>query len=282
MTAADPTPLAEIQVPANVNEAVHQRWPVLGPTWSKQVIEELTELCDRYQATPQRVLPARYGFVVATDTPNGPLVMRSSPDPAGPIQAKVATALADLGVAPAIHHVATTTTGTWTVMDRITPGTPIYEPAHTAVPIDALAALLRPMVGQPPPSPDIPSLTDWLRDRLTNDNLTDIAPRFDGPAPANERKDALALLDDLTTNTTEGLCHADTSLGNILIGPTNRLYLIDPRGMTGDIAYDTAVLSLKFSRLAPPPTTTATLTSHIGIDPDRAHAWATVAIAARV
>ena len=46
------------------------------------------------------VLPARYGFVVKADSTNGRLVFRASPDPAAPVQAKVATTLADVGVAP--------------------------------------------------------------------------------------------------------------------------------------------------------------------------------------
>jgi hypothetical protein len=89
------------QVPAKVLTGVRKRWPDRADVWTNRVQAELDDLCQRYRAIPRRGMPARDGFVVAVDTPDGALVMRASPDPDGPIQAQVAAALADLGVSPA-------------------------------------------------------------------------------------------------------------------------------------------------------------------------------------
>jgi streptomycin 6-kinase len=73
------------KVPPGVVDAIATRWPERARDWSIRVEGELQELCRRYDAKPRRVLPARYGFVVAADTPNGGIVLRSSPDPNGPM-----------------------------------------------------------------------------------------------------------------------------------------------------------------------------------------------------
>jgi streptomycin 6-kinase len=225
-------------------------------------------------------MSARYGFVVAVSTPIGPLIMRSSPDPDGGNQAAVSLALADLGVSPKVHDFVETDTGTWTVADRVLPGTPIGELPSRGNPA-LIAAMLRPMVEQPAPALNMPSLIDWLRDRLTDPQLTDL-PIGRQPAPSEERQQALEQLKSLTAEGTVGLCHGDPSPRNILLGADDRPWLVDPRGMAGEVDYDIAVIALKAARYVSPKLAVAHLASYVGVDPARASAWLLIANAARV
>jgi len=268
-------------VPAAVLANVLQRWPEIAEAWAQHVEAEFLVLCDQYQATSHTVLPARYGYVVAIDTPDGPLVLRSSPDPHGPDQAAVAAALANLGISPTVHQTLATDHGTWTVLDRVLPGTSLIQSDPAAIRLDALFAPLAAMRHQPAPSAGMPSILDWLGDRLKDDNLIDLRPGT-AIAPANERETALNLLADLADGHTPGLCHGDASMGNLIASGTERWMLIDPRGMTGESAYDVAVLAIRAARLH----NSVDLIPHIAkladVTAERVRIWMTIANAARV
>jgi streptomycin 6-kinase len=283
MTGARPPSAAQVQVPTRVAEAVRVRWPELAPTWCRHVLGEFNDLCDRYRGVFLRVLPARYGLVVAVATPDGPLVMRSSPDPAGPRQAQVSEALAKLGIAPAIHEVIVTVSGTWTVMERIFPGGPVQRADVAALPLDALARLLGTMNGHPAPIDGLPSIADWLHHRLTSESLVDVAPSRQQVAPTVLRREALATLADLRSGRiVDRLCHGDTSLGNVLGGSRGQLFLVDPRGVAGEVEYDAAVFAIKAARPGPPMPLAAKLAARAGMDIDRVQAWVAAAVAACV
>jgi streptomycin 6-kinase len=275
MTATTP------QVPADVLNGVRKRWPDRVDLWADRVETELRELCDRYSATPCRVMNARYGFVVAVTTLHERLVMRASPDPDGPVQAKVAAALADLGVSPAVHEIIETDTGTWMVLDEVRPGTPLPHVDPTNVTLDALIAPLIAIAGHPAPVPDMPSIFDWLHNRLHDDHLADL-PAGAAVAPADERRNALRILDELTDDARPGLCHADPSPWNYLASGTDRWTLIDPRGVSGEVNYDLAVLRLKIASRYPMKSYLSRLVEVLRLDHSRIRAWITVACAARV
>jgi streptomycin 6-kinase len=270
-----------LTVPPDVVTTVARRWPQRGDRWARQVERELPELCARYQASPRRVLPARHGFVVAADTAHGGIVFRASPDPDAPTQAEVASALGALGVAPAVHEIVASDDHTWIVLDQVRPGTPLPHVDQAAVTIESLAAPLLGMVGRPAPVPGMPSIIDWLRERLEDDELNDLAPGRT-IAPAEMRRVAIKALDGLAWDATPGLCHADVSTWNVLAHGQGEWKLIDPRGMSGEVAYDIAVLSLKIARHQPPAVVAARLAGAASIDPERAQAWVIVADAARV
>ena len=274
MTAA---PMVPVHVLANVR----QRWPEIADAWAQHVETEFQALCDQYRATSHTVLPARYGYVVAIDTPNGPLVLRSSPDPHGRDQAAVARALAHLGISPTVHQTLATDHGTWTVLDRVLPGTSLIQSDPAAVSLDALFAPLAAMRHQPAPRADMPSILDWLCGRLKDDNVTDLRPGTT-IAPADERETALNLLAELARDHTPGLCHGDASMGNLIASGTDRWMLIDPRGMTGESAYDVAVLAIRAARFH----NSANLIPHIvklaDVTAERVGTWMTIANAARV
>ncbi|MBW6437674.1 aminoglycoside phosphotransferase family protein [Actinoplanes hulinensis] len=271
----------QLTVPATVLANIRRRWPDIAEPWAAQVGTEFRTLCDRYQATPREVLPARYGFVTAVDTPHGPLVLRSSPDPHGADQAAVATALANLDAAPRVHEAVTTDHGTWTVIDRVLPGTPLSQVAPATVDPQALFAPLAAMRDQPPPRLGMPSIFDWLRERLEDDQLIDLRPGTT-IAPVNERQTALALLDDLARGHAPALCHGDASSGNIIAsGPTHWAF-IDPRGVTGEHTYDVAVLAIRVTAAFPASEIRTYIAELAQVSPARLDAWMAVAQAARV
>lgn len=269
------------QVPADVLQNVRLRWPDVATTWALHAGAELHALCERFRATPRAVLPARYGFVIATDSPDGPLVFRSTPDPQGAGQAAVAVALAGLGISPAVHYTSTSAHGTWTVLDQVDPGTPLGQTDPTTVKLEALFAPLAAMNSQPAPAAGMPTIADWLRSRLEDDELTDLRPGT-AVASVEARRQALSLLADLTHGHTPGLCHGDASLSNILACGSGAWRLIDPRGMAGESIYDIAVLANRIVRHDNSPRVVPYIAQTSGVDVDRVKSWMVVADTARV
>jgi streptomycin 6-kinase len=258
------------EVPADVARAARARWPERALAWCDAAAVELAELCSRYDARPVQVMQARFGFVVAVTTSEGrELVMRSSADPASPFQARAVGILAELGIGPQLHEIVDTTAGTWTVMDRVRPGTPATE-----VGPDEFAELLHPLSDGRLVADYLPRLSDWLRQRLTHGAPGDLAPDARQIPPA-EREQALELLDELTADEARTFCHGDMSPANILRNH-ERLMLIDPRGVCGDPEYDLAVVSLKTA------CDLTLLVRRSRLDVARADAWTRVATAAGV
>jgi streptomycin 6-kinase len=260
---------------------IQQRWPDRAHPWASRVEAELRELCTRYKARTLKVLPARYGFVIAADTQHGPIVLRSSPDPHGPEQAAVATALADIGIAPTMHETVVTDHGTWTILDQVRPGTPLAAADPSTITLDALFSPLAAMNGQPASVTGMPSIVDWLRQRLKDDHLADLRPGTT-VAPAEQRRAALDVLDDLAHDLIPGLCHGDASLRNILASGQTAWKYIDPRGMSGETAYDVAVLAIRVARLLPIPDVASFVAREAAVDTERVKAWMAVAEIGRV
>ncbi|ROS41398.1 phosphotransferase [Amycolatopsis thermoflava] len=270
-----------MRVPDKLANSVRARWSDRADAWLTSIGPELDELTRQHSATPQRVLPARYAFVVSATSPHGPLIFRASPDPAALDQATVAEALGRLDVGPKIHLTSSTDTGSWRVMEQVVRGTPLADADPATLDIEALARPLRAMAGQPAPSPDLPLITDWLRDRLTDDNLTEL-PVGEQVAAKTERAHALELLNELAADMRPSLCHGDASPWNVLAGPHGQWKLIDPRGMQGEPEYDAAVLADKVLHFLTIPDALANIGVGSELDLGRAVRWKTIARAARV
>lgn len=278
-----------VTVPAVVAETVRRRWPRRGPAWVRNVLAEFDTACQRHQASPTLVFPARFGLVVAVITPEGPRVLRSSPDPAGALQAQVSVALAALGVGPAVHARWMTPHGAWTLTELVTPGARLKDVEASQLDkatLVSLAGTLRSMSRCPAPT-GLPTVADWLRQRLADGDWSDL-PSGRRAASPSERRAALAMLDDLAADSPPlGLCHGDLTFGNVLHAGAGRYALVDPRGVAGETAYDLAVVALSaraygLPALGPPEALAAELAREVGEDPDRAAAWVTVAEAARL
>jgi streptomycin 6-kinase len=270
-----------VKVPAELARSVRARWPDRAERWLAHVEPELDELCRFHSATPQNVLPARYALVVSAVTADGPRIFRATPDPEATAQATVAAALGKLGIAPTIHAAITTDTGALTVMDQVLPGTALAHVDSRALCIDDLVAPLRAMIGKPAPSDELPSMVDWLQRRLSDDHLADLPPG-EATAQPTDRRLALSFLKELATDARPGLCHGDASPWNILNGPDRQWMLIDPRGMSGDVHYDAAVMVAKLANLYSDTDAGARVADATGLELDRMCAWTFVARAARV
>lgn len=262
--------MPHIRVPDNVSREVIARWPARAAPWLADATADVLTLCKRHSAIPVRVLPARFALVVAAAAPGRSLVLRSTADPRGREHAVVAQALAELDVGPQVHEVVSTSSSTCVVMNEIQPGTVANDCSATE-----MAEVLRPLVKASITSSELPSVSAWIRQRLTGGTAsTDVHPAASGPTDA-ERARALALLDVLQEHESSTVCHGDVSLGNVLRG-NGRLFLIDPRGMTGDVEYDAAVAAIKAGL------DVRDLSRRIQADAARAQAWVHIAIAARV
>jgi streptomycin 6-kinase len=272
---------ATIELPGELSTNIHNRWPGHGAAWVHGVMRQLHRLCARYEAEPLHLMPARFGLVVAVSSPRGPLIMKSTPDPAGPVQAAVARHFADLGMTPTVHEVVTTVTGTWTVMDRVCPGNTLETATLSAGHTDHLIALLHSMIGKAAPI-EAPDVADWLQARLIDSGLGDVPP-FQTCAPPAERLNTLEILHSLCNSFCLDLCHGDANLGNVLVGERDRLWWIDPRGVRGEVAHDVAVIALKAASALGtyPNDPAAALAGEVGVCP-RACAWVSVAHSARV
>ena len=267
-----------IEIPAAVIKAVSTRWPDLAPAWQETAPCELARICQQYKGHPVRTFKARYGFVVEVETTRGYLVARSTPDPMGLMQAEVSRSLSELGIGPTIFEVIQTPTSVWTVTSRIFPGD---SQRGRNVPLERLAPIFRKMHDQDMTLDRLPTLANWLQSRLSGEDHSDLSPGT-SPASPDDRRRAAALLTDLEASTSNRLCHGDTSSNNILRGPGRQLFLIDPRGVSGDVCYDMAVAAWKTAREERPSTRAAMLARLVGTDPDRVQAWLQVAQIARV
>jgi len=101
------------------------------------------------------------------------------------------------------------------------------------------------------------------------------------PVPPAQRRAALELLDQL--GDPEGPCHGDCFWPNVLFDGS-RFWLIDARGVRGEIAFDLAMLAAD-SYLVQPERRARALrgwAAAAGVDPDRAVSWLEVITAARV
>ncbi|XVQ10920.1 phosphotransferase [Spirillospora sp. CA-255316] len=225
-----------------------------------------------------RTFDARYGFVVEVETDHGYLVVRSSPDPLGMMQAEVSRSLSNLGIGPPIYEVIQTSVSVWTVAGRIFPGDSLHG---GAVSLETLAPIFQKMRDQESPSDRLPTLADWLHSRLSDENLSDLAPGS-AQAPPVERRHAAAILEDLESGASNLLCHGDTSSKNILHGPGGQLFLIDPRGVSGDVCYDVAVAAWKTAGEEQASARAEELARLVGVDRERVQAWLLVADTARV
>lgn len=270
-----------VSIPDYARSEVLRRWPTLGRRWCAVVLDELAELATEVGGVRPAIMESRYGLVVAVDSAAGPLVLRSSPDPDGQDQVRHHERLAAAGVAPTIRRSFVTPTSTWTVMDRVVPGTTFYDADLTDEVLQSLAAMLRSLdAAADDDEVRLPPLTSWLRERLDGAWDDDVAPGHQ-PAPARERKGALDVLDQLDDTPDRRLGHGDTSPGNLLLDAAGNVLLVDPRGMVGEVAYDAAVAIIKVRELGV-TVDIDTFAQRAGLDPERIRAWMVVATAARV
>jgi streptomycin 6-kinase len=165
------------------------------------------------------------------------------------------------------------------LLERLLPGTPLFEEADdeqaTRVIGDILSQLWRPAPGRH----SFPTIADWAA------GFVRLRHRYGGttgPLPAGLVQTAERLFAELLSSAAEpALLHGDLHHGNVLAAQRQPWLAIDPKGVVGEPAYDTAamlrnplpviltwpnlerVLSRRIDQLA----------EHLGLDRRRIHGW---------
>lgn len=268
-------------LPDNVRDSIAKRWPHLAE-WSNWAERDFDAWISRTGGEIHGVFHARYALVVDVELSGIRVVYRSTPDPDAQSQVAVASALSDVGAGPQILEFGEATIGTWSTSIRIFPGYPLGDHAGPSnLDLQRVAEALTLITGRPPPRYDLPPVTAWLRRRLEIDTLVDLPPN-QRPASTAERRTALGLLDELENSGEGNLCHGDASPWNLLTGTEGRVWMIDPRGVAGTVAYDAAVILSKAPRTADQDVMVRTFSKVLNVEVQEIKAWMTIAGTARV
>lgn len=167
------------------------------------------------------------------------------------------------------------------LLDRVRPGTPLTSVTDDAEATLIAAKLMRDFWPVPPAGHAFPSLADW------GNGLQRMRARFDGgsgPIPERLAAKAERLFRELSQSAPPPvLLHGDLHHDNILAGPEAAWTVIDPKGVTGDPAYELAAFLRNPASLIADPDARqkierriAIFTEVLAIEPDRIRGWALV------
>ena len=126
------------------------------------------------------------------------------------------------------------------LLERLQPGTPLTAVENDEEATALAAGVMRKLWRPAPANHDFPAVSDWTGgfDRLRK--------RFDGgtgPMPERLVDQAESLFADLLASQGEPfLLHGDLHQENILMAEREPWLAIDPKGVVGEAAYDTAAL----------------------------------------
>ena len=164
------------------------------------------------------------------------------------------------------------------LLERLEPGRPLAavgdDEEATAIAAGVMKKLWRPA----PPDHGLPLVSDWAR------GFERLRGRFGGgtgPMPARLVEEAESLFADLLASQGEPLLlHGDLHQENILSAGREPWLAIDPKGVVGEAAYDTAALLHNPVRALNTPDPRGltrrrldALSGELGLDRDRVRAW---------
>jgi streptomycin 6-kinase len=165
------------------------------------------------------------------------------------------------------------------LLDRVQPGRPLTTVADDAEATLIAATLMRDFWPPAPTGHAFPSVVDWGR------GFQRLRTRFDGgsgPIPEQLATKAERLFGELAGSAAAPvLLHGDLHHDNILAGPEGRWTVIDPKGVTGEPAYELgAFLRNPGSLMSNPDPRRVTerriaiFSEVLGLDPERIRRWA--------
>lgn len=164
------------------------------------------------------------------------------------------------------------------LLERLEPGLPLTtvenDEEATSIAADVMKRLWRPV----PPDHPFPAVSDWA------EGFSRMRRRFGGgtgPMPAALVEKAESLFADLLCSGAEPvLLHGDLHHGNVLAAQHGSWLAIDPKGVVGEPAFDTAALLHNPSNLLKSPhpaqvleRRVSRLTEELNIDRDRVLGW---------
>jgi len=165
------------------------------------------------------------------------------------------------------------------LLERPQPGRPLTDIADDEQATAIAAAVMRRLWRPAPEEHPFPTVEEW------NEGFGKLRRQFDGatgPLPPAMVEEAERLSAELIGSATEhALLHGDLHHGNILSARREPWLAIDPKGVVGEPAYETAPLLLNpFSRVlrAPQPARVMSrrldvLSAELGFDRERLRCW---------
>lgn len=251
-----------------------------GRAWIDQVPATIAEFSLRWSLTVHAPFSnLSYNVVLpATRADGGPAVLKLGFPADREFQHEIA-ALAAFDGYGMVRLLASDPARAVMLLQRVTPGKPLTALADDAAATEIAAGLLRDFWPPPPPGNTFPSVTDWGR------GFGRMRTRFaggSGPIPARLADQAERLFAALAQSQAPPvLLHGDLHHDNILDAGAGRCVAIDPKGVTGEPAYEVgAFLRNPISRLGQPTTRAltacriATFAGTLGLDPERIRDWA--------
>ncbi len=153
------------------------------------------------------------------------------------------------------------------LMERVTPGTPVYESQGNVTATSIAAIVMRQLWRTPPAEHSFPSLTDWFR------ALERLRSKFDGgsgPFPPELIAGAESEFAGLNASSRSSvILHGDLHHGNILYSARSGWVAIDPKGVCGDRGYEIGSFMLNQLPVgAPESVTTEILARRLSIFSD--------------
>ena len=122
------------------------------------------------------------------------------------------------------------------LMDRLIPGTPIYESQSDREATSTAARLMKKLWLAPPAEHVFPSLSDWF---LAFERLRKQFPGGSGPFPEDLIRGAESSFGELNESANASMVlHGDLHHANMLLSAEDKWLAIDPKGIIGDPAYE--------------------------------------------
>lgn len=257
---------------------VSLRGPGITP-WLKALPDLLAEVSDRWSLTPAPPFPnLSYNFVIpATRTDGTRAVLKLSP-PDDKEFATEAAALAAFDGRGICRLLELDLERGAMLLERLQPGVPLTTVGDDEE-ATRIAAGVMGKLGRPAPAEHaFPTVRDWAR------GFERLRRRFDGgtgPMPQDLVEEAEAHFADLLASEGEPLLlHGDLHHENVLSAGRGPWLAIDPKGVVGEAAYETAALLHNPVEAldAPDPARLLErridiLTAELGLDRDRVRAW---------
>jgi streptomycin 6-kinase len=158
------------------------------------------------------------------------------------------------------------------LLERLRPGRPLTAVGDDEEATAVAAGVMKKMWRPAPPDHSFPTVSDWSR------GFERLRRRFDGgtgPMPEKLVGEAEALFGELLLSEGEPLLlHGDLHQENILSAGRRTWLGIDPKGVIGEAAYDTAaLLHNPVGALDAPDRRLDVLSGELGLDRARVRAW---------
>ncbi|WP_171681561.1 aminoglycoside phosphotransferase family protein [Paenibacillus planticolens] len=249
-----------------------------GVAWSEALPRLIDECANRFNFNPQDPFPnLSYNFVLRATRSDGKRVVLKSSFMKGELSREVSVLRAFEGRG-VIHVLDADEDWGVVLLEGAEPGMPLSTIEKDALATDIFCQVFRRLHLSPPTGSLYPSMKQHFaaieryRDRFTDMNV-------DGPLPPSWVENAEECLEYLIATTSENfLLHGDLHHDNILRQGEEKWAVIDPKGIVGDIHFDTIQYLLNYENRGGDCELVlrdriAIMADRLGLDPRRIAMW---------